>query len=128
MKFQFIDNDSANKAGSRKAIRSHVMKGKNLGRTIQGRGRRHAAPHLNNLYKGTDLSKKYVSIEQGTKGLDGTVDSDDKALLFPEITDTNTPYPINNPYAGKEYTYFLFPVQFTPSMRYYVYECQFILA
>lgn len=131
MKFQFIDNDSTQKPGARKTIRSHVMKGKNLGRTIQGRGKRHAAPQLNDLYKGLDQSKKDFA-----KSLGGAVDNDGNALLFPEIadsdtdrdTDTDTTYSINNPYSGKEYTYFSFPVQFTPSMRYYVYECQFILA
>ncbi|EMT62530.1 Argininosuccinate synthase [Fusarium odoratissimum] len=134
MKFQFIDNDSTQKPGARKAIRSHVMKGKNLGRTIQGRGKRHAAPQLNDLYKGPDQSKKDFGVEEGTKSLDGAVDNDGNALLFPEIADsdtdrdTDTTYSINNPYSGKEYTYFSFPVQFTPSMRYYVYECQFILA
>ncbi|WJG36112.1 uncharacterized protein FOBCDRAFT_189184 [Fusarium oxysporum Fo47] len=125
MKFQFIDNDSTQKPGARKTIRSHVMKGKNLGRTIQGRGKRHAAPQLNDLYKGLDQSKKDFA-----KSLDGAVDNDGNALLFPEIadsdtdrdTDTDTTYSINNPYSGKEYTYFSFPVQFTPSMRYYVYE------
>ncbi|KAG7407499.1 hypothetical protein Forpe1208_v012902 [Fusarium oxysporum f. sp. rapae] len=122
MKFQFIDNDSTQKPGARKAIRSHVMKGKNLGRTIQGRGKRHAAPQLNDLYKGPDQSKKDFGVEEGTKSLDIAVDNDGNALLFPEIPDTDTTYSINNPYSGKEYTYFSFPVQFTPSMRYYIYE------
>ncbi|TVY64396.1 hypothetical protein Focb16_v015795 [Fusarium oxysporum f. sp. cubense] len=128
MEFQFIDNDSTQKPSARKAIRSHVMKGKNLGRTIQGRGKRHAAPQLNDLYKGPDQSKKDFGVEEGTKSLDGAVDNDGNALLFPEIADsdtdrdTDTTYSINNPYSGKEYTYFSFPVQFTPSMRYYVYE------
>ncbi|KAF4339746.1 Argininosuccinate synthase [Fusarium beomiforme] len=122
MKFQFVDNDSVNKAGSRKAIRSHVMKGKNLGRTIQGRGKRHVAPQLNNASKSPDQVKKNGNVEEERKDLGGGVDSDGSVLLFPEITDTDNGYLINNPYAGKEYTYFSFPVQFTPSMRYYVYE------
>ncbi|KAF5597778.1 Argininosuccinate synthase [Fusarium pseudoanthophilum] len=124
MKFQFIDHDSTQKPGARKAIRSHVMKGKNLGRTIQGRGKRHAAPQLNDLQKSPDLSKRGASVEERRKSLDGAVDNVGNALLFPEIADTDadTTYSINNPYSGKEYTYFSFPVQFTPSMRYYVYE------
>ncbi|KAG5793061.1 hypothetical protein H9Q69_007901 [Fusarium xylarioides] len=124
MKFQFIDNESTQKPGARKAIRSHVMKGKNLGRTIQGRGKRHAAPQLNNLHKSPDLSKRDVSVEETRKNIDGAVNNVVNALLFPEITDTDadTEYSMNNPYSGKEYTYFSFPVQFTPSMRYYVYE------
>ncbi|KAG5781798.1 hypothetical protein H9Q73_004567 [Fusarium xylarioides] len=125
MKFQFIDNESTQKPGARKAIRSHVMKGKNLGRTIQGRGKRHAAPQLNNLHKSPDLSKRDVSVEETRKNIDGAVNNVVNALLFPEIADTDadTEYSMNNPYSGKEYTYFSFPVQFTPSMRYYVYEC-----
>ncbi|KAG4280372.1 hypothetical protein FPRO06_11705 [Fusarium proliferatum] len=124
MKFQFIDNDSTQKPGARKAIRSHVMKGKNLGRTIQGRGKRHAAPQLNDSHKSPDISKRGTSVEGRRKSLDGAVDHLGNALLFPEIADTgiDTTYSINNPYSGKEYTYFSFPVQFTPSMRYYVYE------
>ncbi|KAF4497434.1 Argininosuccinate synthase [Fusarium agapanthi] len=124
MKFQFIDNDSTQKPGARKAIRSHVMKGKNLGRTIQGRGKRHAASQVNDLHKSPDLSRSDVSVEERRKSLDGAVNNVGNALLFPEIpdTDTDTTYSINNPYSGKEYTYFSFPVQFTPSMRYYVYE------
>lgn len=130
MKFHFIDNDSTQKPGARKAIRSHVMKGKNLGRTIQGRGKRHAASQLNDSHKSPDISKRDISVEGRTKSLDGAIDNVGNALLFPEITDTDTDttYSINNPYSGKEYTYFSFPVQFTPSMRYYVYECQFILS
>ncbi|KAF9763842.1 hypothetical protein IL306_002974 [Fusarium sp. DS 682] len=123
MKFQFIDNDSASKAGSRKVIRSHVMKGKNLGRIIQGRGKRHAAPQLTRVVEKSDQLKESGSVEEGREGPNGAIDSDGNALLFPDITDTDTGYSINNPYAGKEYTYFSFPVQFTPSMRYYVYEC-----
>ncbi|KAF5680487.1 Argininosuccinate synthase [Fusarium circinatum] len=124
MKFQFIDNDSTQKPGARKAIRSHVMKGKNLGRTIQGRGKRHAASQVNNLHKSPDLSRSNVSVEERRKSLDDAVNNVGNDLLFPEIldTDTDTTYSINNPYSGKEYTYFSFPVQFTPSMRYYVYE------
>ncbi|KAF5722045.1 Argininosuccinate synthase [Fusarium mundagurra] len=125
MKFQFIDNDSTQKPGARKAIRSHVMKGKNLGRTIQGRGKRHAAPQSNGLQRIPDLSKRDVSVEERRKNIDVAVDNDGNALLFPEIADidADTEYSINNPYSGKEYTYFSFPVQFTPSMRYYIYEC-----
>ncbi|KAF5608951.1 Argininosuccinate synthase [Fusarium subglutinans] len=124
MKFQFIDNDSTQKPGARKTIRSHVMKGKNLGRTIQGRGKRHAASQVNNLRKSPELSRRNVSVEERRKSLDGAVNNVGNALLFPEIpdTDTDATYSINNPYSGKEYTYFSFPVQFTPSMRYYVYE------
>jgi hypothetical protein len=130
MKFQFIDNDSTQKPGARKAIRSHVMKGKNLGRIIQGRGKRHAAPQLDDSHKSPDLSKRGVNVEEIRKNNDVAVNNDGNALLFPEIADidADTEYSINNPYSGKEYTYFSFPVQFTPSMRYYVYECQYILS
>ncbi|KAF5630519.1 Argininosuccinate synthase [Fusarium sp. NRRL 52700] len=122
MKFQFIDNDSTQKPGARKAIRSHVMKGKNLGRTIQGRGKRHAVSQVNDLHKSPDLTRRDVRVEERKKSLDGAVNNVGNPLLFPEIPDTDTTYSINNPYSGKEYTYFSFPVRFTPSMRYYVYE------
>ncbi|KAI1035790.1 hypothetical protein LB505_003843 [Fusarium chuoi] len=75
MKFHFIDNDSTQKPGARKAIRSHVMKGKNLGRTIQGRGKRHAASQLNDSHKSPDISKRDISVEGRTKSLDGAIDN-----------------------------------------------------
>ncbi|KAM0289161.1 hypothetical protein ACHAO9_006381 [Fusarium lateritium] len=112
MNFQFINNDSTNKPGSRKTIRSHVMKGKNTGRIIQGRGRRHAVAQNSDLFKDIHLAEHN----------EGVVDADGSTLIFPEITLIDTAYTLNNPFAGEEYTYFSFPVQFTSSMRYFVYE------
>jgi len=39
MSFQFVDNNSINEA-ARRRIRSHVMRGKNVGKTHQNRARR----------------------------------------------------------------------------------------
>ncbi|KAF4971273.1 hypothetical protein FSARC_1843 [Fusarium sarcochroum] len=122
MKFQFVDNDSTNKSGSRKAIRSHVMKGKNLGRTIQGRGRKHAAPYEGDFFLGVQQFKQKEGIKDGRIDDDPIIDQDGNALMFPEITAVDAANTFNNPFAGEEYTYFAFPVQFTPSMRYLVYE------
>lgn len=116
MNFQFINNESTNKPGARKAIRSHVMKGKNTGRIIQGRGRRHALPLRGDFFKDVHLAERNGDV----------VDADGNALIFPEVTLIDTTNTLNNPFAGEEYTYFSFPVQFTSSMRYFVYECQFV--
>ncbi|KAM0554801.1 hypothetical protein ACHAPJ_006873 [Fusarium lateritium] len=123
MKFQFVDNDSTSKPGSRKAIRSHVMKGKNLGRTIQGRGRKHAAPYEGDFFEGVQQVKQQMCNKDGGIADDAVLDQDGNALMFPEVTTVDAVNSFNNPFAGEEYTYFAFPVQFTPSMRYMVYEC-----
>ncbi|CAJ0550722.1 Ff.00g106520.m01.CDS01 [Fusarium sp. VM40] len=112
MNFQFINNESTNNPGSRKAIRSHVMKGKNTGRIIQGRGRRHAVPLGGDFFKDVHLAERNEDV----------VDADGSTLIFPEVTLIDTTHTPNNPFAGEEYTYFSFPVQFTSSMRYSVYE------
>ncbi|KAF4995967.1 hypothetical protein FDECE_12628 [Fusarium decemcellulare] len=122
MKFHFVDNHAANSPGSRKAIRRHVMKGKNLGRTIQGRGRKHASPHEGDFFG--DLhrdSKTYERIHLDLQVKDDAVfDRDGNPLIFPEIVPIDSSP--SSPFAGSEYTYFAFPVQFTPSMRYMVYQ------
>jgi hypothetical protein len=86
------------------------MKGKNTGRVIQGRGRRHAVLLKGDFFRDIHLAEHNEDV----------VDADGNTLIFPEITPIDT---LNNPFAGKEYTYFSFPVQFTSSMRYFVYEC-----
>lgn len=103
MEFQFIDNNTTKDACSRKAIRSHVMKGKNVGRTVR-RGRKHA-------------------VTQGFfQDVERTNPQDDGAI-FPEIAASDGVLVPTNPFAGGEFAYFSFPVQFTPSMRYLVHQC-----
>ncbi|KAF5019377.1 hypothetical protein F66182_8627 [Fusarium sp. NRRL 66182] len=122
MKFQFVENGSATKPGSRKVIRSHVMKGRNLGRIIQGRGRKHAALQEYDFFKDIHQLKESKGINKYGKDDDSIIDRDGNALVFPEFMPVDIICPLNNPFAGEEYTYFSIPVQLTPSMRYLVYQ------
>lgn len=122
MKFHFVDSHAANDPGSRKAIRRHVMKGKNLGRTIQGRGRKHAAAQEPKIFEGVQKKEKLEEIVVVRRGRDVRVDSDGSTLIFPEIVPHDVLGSPSSPFAGEEYTYFAFPIQFTQSMRYMVYQ------
>ncbi|KAH8706319.1 hypothetical protein BGZ61DRAFT_449721 [Ilyonectria robusta] len=120
MSFQFIDNGTANTPDSRRAIRSHVMKGRNLGRKIQGRGRKNAPPQTDEFFG--DVHQPHEE-ERGIIEVakDAAARQDGSKLLFPEIIAVDIATS-SNPFAGSEFQYFSFPIQFTPSMRYMVYQ------
>lgn len=122
MSFQFIDNGTANTPDSRRAIRSHVMKGRNLGRKIQGRGRKNAPPQTDEFFG--DVHQPHEE-ERGIIEVakDAAARQDGSKLLFPEIIAVDIATS-SNPFAGSEFQYFSFPIQFTPSMRYMVYQCK----
>ncbi|KAL2680542.1 hypothetical protein Neosp_008144 [[Neocosmospora] mangrovei] len=122
MKFHFVDSHAASDPGSRKAIRRHVMKGKNLGRTIQGRGRKHAVAQGPKIFEGVQKKEKLEELVVARRERDVPVDSDGSTLIFPEIVPHDVLGSPSSPFAGEEYTYFAFPIQFTPSMRYMVYQ------
>ncbi|RSL45206.1 hypothetical protein CEP53_010881 [Fusarium sp. AF-6] len=122
MKFHFVDSHTASDPGSRRAIRRHVMKGKNLGRTIQGRGRKHAAVQEPKIFEGVEKKEKLEELVVARRERDVRVDSDGSTLIFPEIVPHDVLGSPSSPFAGEEYTYFAFPIQFTPSMRYMVYQ------
>ncbi|KAM0425183.1 hypothetical protein ACHAPT_009500 [Fusarium lateritium] len=122
MKFHFVDSHASSDPGSRRAIRRHVMKGKNLGRTIQGRGRKHAAAQEDKIFEGVQRKEKPEEIVVARQERDVRVDSDGNPLIFPEIVPPDALGSPSSPFVGEEYTYFAFPIQFTPSMRYMVYQ------
>ncbi|CAM1509431.1 Fc.00g031700.m01.CDS01 [Cosmosporella sp. VM-42] len=107
MELKFIDHNAANDRRSRKAIRSHVMKGRNLGKKVR-RGRKHAPD------KGffSDVAK----VPEKDPGI--MVSSEDTQLFFPEIAEMEKAITPSNYFSGSEFAYFAFPVQFTTSMRY----------
>ncbi|KAF4972960.1 hypothetical protein FZEAL_9460 [Fusarium zealandicum] len=125
MSFHFVDSQAASKPGARTAIRRHVMKGKNLGRTIHGRGRKHALAQESGFFGDvSQLQKRGSHTPHEHDGIhDGIVIGyDGNPLLFPEIIPVDPMYSASNPFAGSEFAYFAFPVQFTSSMRYMVYQ------
>ncbi|KAM5362159.1 hypothetical protein ACJZ2D_012681 [Fusarium nematophilum] len=123
MSFHFVDSQAAGTPGARKAIRRHVMKGKNLGRTIRGRGRKHASTKNDGFFGDVPQEeKKDATRQDGGGGGDALVDRDGDPIFFPEIVPVDVPSSPSNHFTGSEYTYFAFPVQFTPSMRYMVHQ------
>lgn len=124
MKFHFVDGHAASDPGSRRAIRRHVMKGKNLGRAIQGRGRKHAAAREPKIFGGVQKKEKLEDVVVARRERDVCVDSDGNPLIFPEIVPHDVLGSPSSPFAGEEYTYFAFPIQFTQPMRYMVYQCK----
>ncbi len=98
MEFEFIDNNSVIDGRSRKAIRRHVMIGKNSGRVIPARGHRKLERKVQ--------SKSPLSTRPGNE------------QLVPELD--------HNPFAGSEFSLFRFdfPVSITPPMRRLIYQCE----
>ena len=109
MELKFIDYNAAKDRRSRKAIRSHVMKGKNAGKKVQ-RGRKHAPD--NGFFRDVKVREK-----------DPETDPSDSQLIFPEIAEMGKPPIPSNHFIGTEFAYFEFPIQFTSSMRYMVHQC-----
>ncbi|KAF2456236.1 hypothetical protein BDY21DRAFT_415880 [Lineolata rhizophorae] len=102
MEFQFVDNRTTLDRLSRKVIRSHVMKGKNRGKTIPARAQKRAPVQ--------------TSIHDMPRQRQGDIRASE---LREEAKGTFSPF---NPFAGTEYSYFAFPIQLTPPMRYMIYQ------
>ncbi|KAH6897366.1 hypothetical protein B0T10DRAFT_602695 [Thelonectria olida] len=116
MSFHFVNNAAADTPGARRAIRRHVMKGKNLGRKIEGRGRKHA-PRRNETH---GVAKPLLDKTKSVEDVEDVVEYPENGhLLFPEITEDPLQ---SNVFNGHEFEYFSFPVQFNPKMRYLVYQ------
>ena len=120
MDFCFVDNTATIDPHSRKRIRSHVMKGRNLGKVMPRRRRTAAAARPLIPRDNT----RAVEIRPG----DPFEEYDDTGPLFPEVAETNlvgrvTPPP-SNLFSGTEFSYFASPAYFTPSARYLIYQCK----
>ncbi|KAK7429015.1 hypothetical protein QQZ08_004422 [Neonectria magnoliae] len=121
MSFHFVDSSAASTPGARRAIRRHVMKGKNLGKKIQGRGRKNAPTPADEFFG--DVHRPREEDREIIEAAEGALVRQDRTqLLFPEVAAVDIPAS-SNAFAGGEFGYFSFPVQFTPSMRYLVYQC-----
>jgi hypothetical protein len=119
MDFQFINNNGAISHSSRKMIRSHAMKGMNLGKSIPARGHKHAQPINNQGRQTKKKTEKENTVDHIEKALSPLVEFSMEGLM----TEMSTICISRNLLAGSEYDYFEFPIRFTPSMRFLVHEC-----
>ncbi|KAH8901081.1 hypothetical protein GQ53DRAFT_835039 [Thozetella sp. PMI_491] len=113
MELQFIDNNPARfDPHSRKLIRSHVMKGRNLGKMVPKRGWRKRAARLQPPDATSSSDEAIPAASDCTKDTQGPL--------------TQTRYPDGSlpryRFAGSEFDYFVWPEQVTPPIRYLVYE------
>ena len=97
MAFEFVENDKID-ARSRKLIRSHVMKGKNVGKT-----RRRPA----------------VTKEPDTTVLESNTDD---VLVCSSSDDSDSPSTIARP-LGDDVGYFTFPAKLDLATRNIIYQC-----
>ena len=102
MSFQFVENGKIDGATRRK-IRSHVMKGKNAGKTRTRAARPGDGPGLVSLSTKTDVYEYGPSY--------GSSDSDDNFAWISR--------PIGDPFS-----YFTFPVKMQPYMKELIYPCE----
>ncbi|KAK7420753.1 hypothetical protein QQX98_002557 [Neonectria punicea] len=103
MEFRFIDNNTPLDRHSQRAIRSHAMKGKNLGKTIAARGHR---------WQKSERKAKSEGIPK--------VETQNGRWLLPKTDNGNTL--LQNHFGGAELSYFMTPnlEPFTLSSRYLI--------
>lgn len=136
MEFRFIDNSAPIDRQSRKLIRSQVMKGKNLGKARPRRRRKtlkEPSPWLGpGLCNDVDTSCPPLEvIHVGENKAENDRDRFSeirssqplslRVVMSEPATGISTPHSL---FAGTEYSYFAFPIRFTPSMRYLVHQCE----
>ena len=92
--FQFIDNTATSDQRCRKLIRSHVMKGKNVGKTAARRGWKRRTPQ-----------------------------DDDALLKRTDETELDIIPTLFNPFAGAEFNYLDAVTRMTAPMRSMVFQC-----
>ena len=120
MAFRFIDNNTPLDQHSKKLIRSHAMKGKNLGKTIPARG-----------YKRHQCEKKTCSSQVRGKS-ECLPKVQNGRLLLPKASKLDVCSPtaslehttlLPNYFCGVELSYFINPEPFTSPSRYLFHEC-----
>jgi hypothetical protein len=126
MDFQFVDNSAAIDNRSRRLIRSHVMRGRNRGRTLPSRARKDAIP-ATALLPGT-TTPLLPAADDGECGSEREpfAEVEDGKPIFPEMTRTNDTQGSSlsaGPLVGTEYSYFPFPMPLTPRIRSLVHQC-----
>ena len=123
--FQFIgEGNNSDVKHSRKLIRSHVMKGKNMGRKLGPRGLKGAARH---------------SLSCSPQPASTAADSPSKKTINAREVETETALTPRSHsrerrhdqiclgiFAGSEYSYVTFLTKFTPRMRELIYTCELV--
>lgn len=121
MKFHFIDNTTPLDRHSQKAIRSHAMKGKNLGKTIPARG-----------HRGRQSGNEIRSAQARPKVEEGLPKVENDRLLLPKaskpdsgnaLTSPKQMVSLQNHFPGAELAYFSIPEPLIVSSRYLLHEC-----
>jgi hypothetical protein len=120
MDFQFINNNGAVSHSSRKVIRRHAMRGINLGKTIPARGHKHAQPTINDSNETKRKTAKDNTVDPIEEALSPLIEFSMEDVMM----EVSTMCISRNLLAGSEYDYFEFPIRFTPSMRFLVYQCK----
>jgi hypothetical protein len=120
MEFRFIDNNTPLDQHSQKLIRSHAMKGKNLGKTLPARG--HKRRQRENEICSAQTRAKSEGLPKVQKG----------RLLLPKASKPDSANASANPehmpllrnhFCGAELSYFVTAEPFTSSSRYLFHEC-----
>jgi hypothetical protein len=112
MEFRFINNNEPLDRRSQRLVRSHAMKGKNLGRTLPLKNDKRKQ-HEDRMHR-SQLETQLRCSVKGGKG---------RPLLPKPMNPSLNTAPPSNPFSGDELAYFAMPVPPTSSIRYLFYEC-----
>lgn len=122
MKLQFVENNGAVDNVTRRAIRSHVMRGKNSGRKIIGRGRANTSENTARSLRELKCIQphessghvKHALVQTSRCEIAKKKEANHVSSLGGESWDS---------FLGREFAYFAFPFQLTAPMRRLVYQC-----
>ncbi|PVI05998.1 hypothetical protein DM02DRAFT_667986 [Periconia macrospinosa] len=122
MEFCFVDNNTPLDRRSQSLVRSHAMKGKNLGRTIRARGRRGRQRQLDNEsgFSQTEVNQEDLSATESGRKLLPKISNPRSSNALEVRRPATSP---QNNLQGSEMLYFVTPKQFNASSRYLFYEC-----
>ena len=123
MEFCFVNNDARLSRPTQKFIRSHVMKGKNLGKVIPKRGERGRQRELNlEKAKSQDderrLNRRNSDWQQNLKE-----DAKISNHIVPK-QHREAALSLEKHFCGAEIQFISFPIPITPSLRYLLHECR----
>ena len=120
MEFRFIDNNVPLDQHSQKLIRSHAMKGKNLGKTILARGHKKRQCEKRTYSDQTRAKPECLPKAQNGRLL---LPKATKSAVFPAAASSQQMTLLPNYFCGEEISYFINPEPFTSSSRYLFHEC-----
>lgn len=124
MEFCFIDNNRPLDPVARRRVRSHALKGKNLGKTISGRGhrRRQCEKAPDGAYSEQQRFKEVIH------GKDGRALLPKPSKHSFDAAWTNSQLSNDTYFRGKELSYFVPPESLTSSSQYFMLQCELSLS